>query len=178
LTFGITRIVEKRKFLIIDRDFEAIGKCSSLKWLEIYKSPSPEFYEWRNVPLDYLKLMRGNFPELGNIGQLKPLDRFMVAGCRKFERFTGENSSVRWLEVYSCRHFDTRSLNTLQGLEHLTIDDCASEIVLSDLPEHPTICTLGLSSCKVHADVDDIKKIMPMLEKISVPEITKDFTSS
>ena len=57
----------------------------------------------------------------------------------------------------------------------MTINECSREIELSDLPEHPSIRRLGLYTCKVKADVADIKKKMPKLEKIFTDKMDKEF---
>lgn len=156
-------------------DFVSIGKSLSLRELTIHGNPAPDFAEWKNVPLTYLK-MQGKFEELRDIGHLKSLDNLYIVASRKFERFAGENPTPRIVTVFSCRQFDTRSLAALQGVEYATINSCAREITIDDIPEHPTIRMLRMLSCKVLADANDIKKKMPKLEKVITDKVRKEFT--
>jgi len=155
-------------------DYEAIGKCLSLNNLDINKGPSPDFYKWRNVPLEHLRFEGGKFTELSDVGCLKALKDIMVMRCRTFERFVGDNSSVRNLTIHGCKRFDILSLSSLQGLETVWIHSCAPEISLSDLPDHSTLRGILFNSCKVNVDVYDIARRMPRLEDITIPKLKKE----
>ena len=91
-------------------DFDVIGKCPFIRKLVIFKSPSPNFYDWKNVPIDYLKFSDGILTELRDISQVKTLKDLFIGACGNFVEFTGDNSSVRQLIVYGCRCFDIRSI--------------------------------------------------------------------
>jgi len=155
-------------------DFEAIGKCHNLQMLEIVKSPSPDFQEWRNVPLDYLKFIQGKFTELSDTGYIKTLRTLVVAGCRSFERFIGDNSSALLVDIISCKNFDISSINVLQRVKYVTVVDCAKEIALSDIPAHPSIRKLTFLSTKVSFDSFEFEKKMPNIEKIVIEKMTKE----
>ena len=177
-------------------DLEAIKNCRSLNWLEIAKSPSPDFGAWENVPLQYLKLWHyGKFTELCDMASVKTLERVMIGACGKFERFSGDNSNIKTLNIdgcskferftdgnlnvetlwiVSCKKFDISSLELLQSLESLMINDCASEIALSALPSLPRLRSLQLWTCRVNYDIVDLKKKFPRLELFHPSEITAE----
>ena len=172
----ISSVPIKRLFFYHEKanDFEAISHCHSLEWLEISKSPAPDFYEWRNVPLGYLKFMQGKFTELHDMAHVKTLKEIMLGDCRKFERFTGDNSNIESLTIVGCKRFDVRSIDSLQGLEYLCINDCAHEVALSDLPYLPNIRFVKLLSSKTNPDIYDLKKKMPKLEYMLISKMANE----
>jgi len=159
------------------KDFEAIGKCSSLKTLVLNINSAPNFIEWRDIPIQYLRFSQGKFSEIQNLGYLKSLNRLMIDSCRKFERFSGDNSCVKSLTIVTCKHFDIHSLYALQGIEYVLINDCAKEINFSELPEHRTIRKINLLTCKVIFDTFHINEKMPQLRNMYIQNITKEQTA-
>jgi Leucine-rich repeat (LRR) protein len=156
-------------------DFDAVKNCLLLNHLVIAKSPGPDFYVWENVPLNYLGLISyGKFTELSDTASVKTLERLMVGGCQKFERFTGDNSKVKNLTVVTCKKFDVRSLCSLRNLEFLCVNNCAPEIALSELPALPKLRTLWLYTCRVNYDIFDLKKKFPKLEVFWPSRIKKE----
>lgn len=153
-------------------DLDAIKNCLSLDSLEIEKSPDPDFLAWENVPLNYLHLTQGKFVELCDISHIKILEYVSVGGCRKFERFTGDNSNVKRLSIVTCKKFDVLCLDSFGSLGYLTINDCAPEISLSDLPDLPNLRFLELFTCKVNYDTYELKKKFPKLELFNPSKIT------
>jgi hypothetical protein len=156
------------------KDFDVIAKCRHLKYLAISKSPSPNFNEWGDVPLESLKLLQGSFNELSDIVNLKMMDELYIAGCRKFVRFSGDNSTVKSLTIDCCKLFELNSLKTLPNVEYVLLVACANEIDLSDLPELPKIRWLNIQTSKINADVYELEKKMPNLEKATFQKKTKE----
>jgi Leucine-rich repeat (LRR) protein len=155
-------------------DFDAIKKCTTLEYLTLGGCPDVEFYEWRNVPLEQLKFWNYcMITELRDMSHIPTLTHLMVGACRKFERFSGDNSNIKEVHIDGCRLFDMDSLKTLTEVEIVWIVSCAKKITLSELPEHPTIRKLALWGCKVNIDCYDLKKKMPNLEKLSISNIKK-----
>jgi hypothetical protein len=156
-------------------DLDAIKNCKLLNHLVISKSPEPDFHAWKDVPLKYLSLgSYGKFTELSDTASVKTLEDIMIGYCGKFERFTGDNSKIKDLTVVSCKNFDVRSLDSFQSLEFLCVNDCASEIALSELPSLPKLRNLQLFTCKVNYDILDLKKKFPKLEEFWPSRIKKD----
>jgi hypothetical protein len=165
------------KRLVLDygekADFDVISRCQFLRNVELIKSQSPEFIAWQNVPLEFLRFDLGKFTELSDFNHIKSLYYIMVMGCRKFERFTGDNSNIRSLIIEGCKRFDNRSIVTLTKVDWVAIVDCASEITVSELPDHPTIKWLKIWARKLHFDEYDFKKKFPSLIKLSIKKIKK-----
>ena len=161
-------------------DFDAIAKCTSLEHLTLARCPNPDFYEWRNLPIRYIKFWNYcKINELKDMIYLKPLTTVMVGACRKFERFSGDNSNIKDVTVDGCRLFDINSLTTLPNVENVSIISCAKEIAISELPNHPTITKLELSGCKLIFDTYNFKEKMPNLKKLwlsntNTPESTRE----
>ena len=149
-------------------DYEAIGRCTSLKSLTVNKGIAIDLYEWRDVPLEYVKFMQGKFTELGDIGYLKELESIMIAGCRKFERFVGTNTKVKHVIVYGCKRFDVKSLSAFPAAEYITINNGPPDFPLSDLPENSSVRSLSILNCNIIYDMYDIKSKMPKLEDLTI----------
>ena len=156
-------------------DYDTIKQCTSLNHLTISKCPDPDFYEWKSIPLEYLKFWNYcKITELRDMSQINTLTRVMVGACRKFNRVTGDNSSVKEFTVDGSRLFDIHSVTSLPNAEYIGILDGSREISFSELPEHLTVNELKLWFKKVHIDMFDIKKKMPMLKKLDIAKTTKD----
>ncbi len=100
-------------------DFDAIANCHFLTEIYITHCISPDFYKWRNVPLEYIKFSQCDFKELGNMSYVKTLKSVTVAGCNKFERFIGNNSSVNCITIVGCKNLDLNSLNTFKKIRSI-----------------------------------------------------------
>jgi len=154
-------------------DFSAIGKCMSLERLELIKSQSPEFYEWSNIPLNYLKFSQCKLTELRDTAHVKTLNYIMVGACNTFEKFAGDNSYVKKLIVDGCKRFDICSITTLPEANDVAIVDCAREITISELPEHPTITVLKIWAQKLNFDEYVFKKKFPKLKTLDIAKVKK-----
>lgn len=155
-------------------DLEAIGKCLALKELTLSSCPNLQLDQWQKVPLESMSLSGGSLNVLANTFYIYTLESVLLYGCRKLERFEGDNSNVTWLVIQSCNLLDFRTIAIFSNLEVVDVTGIKNELLLSAFAGLNKLRFLDLHDCKVCIDVTDLKSLTPKLEKLSIYKIKKD----
>lgn len=168
----------KRIDLYVERveDYLAVAACKYLKSMDIFHSAiEPDFSLWKQSPVESIQFKSCKFKEIGNIASLSRLTYLSVRGCRSFERFKGDNSSIRRLDVDSCRKLDLRTLTTFTDVEILVVNSCTKELNLTEIKGLNKVKSLDLILCKVKVDLINLKDYFPNLEYLHVSHMKKDY---
>jgi hypothetical protein len=151
-----------------EEDFDAISASATIRHLELGGSPNPPFQKWRDVPIEILGLSKGAFKELACTSDIASLESMTLIGCRRLERITGENDTVRWLVVSSCAKLDLGCVTTFRGLRDLFIVANRRSCTLSSFAHLSHLKILSLEACDIKIDTDELNSAMPSLEQLHI----------
>ena len=147
-------------------DYEVISNCTSLETAVIGRGLAPNFKDWSKVPLKSIKFWNYCiFTELEDMAYLSNLDYVMVGACRRFERFKGDNSSIKRLYITGSKRFDITSLKTCPSLKELDIRGSIPLVSLDDLPTLNHLKTLEIVDIKIDFASYELAEKLPSLKR-------------
>ncbi|MGG1638773.1 hypothetical protein [Paenibacillus sp. NRS-1760] len=157
-------------------DYSAAARCKHLQTIDIFHSLiEPDFEEWKESPVEKMAFKSCKFKELGNVALISGLTNLSVRGCRSLERFKGDNSSIKRLEVDSCKKLDLSTLKTFKGVEVLIVNSCTKEFNLTEIEGLKDVKILGFILCNVEVDLINLKDYFPNLESMHISSMKKDY---
>ena len=157
-------------------DYLSAANCENLKKIELYHSAiEPDFIEWKKSSVEEMSFKSCKFKEMGDTALVSRLTKLNVRGCRSFERFKGDNSNIKRLEVDNCRKLDMSTLRTFSGAEALLANSCTQEFNLTDIGRLENVKHLSFMLCNVEVDLINLKDYYPNQESLHISKIKKDF---
>ncbi|MGO4185141.1 hypothetical protein AB4Z17_28635 [Paenibacillus sp. TAF43_2] len=157
-------------------DYSAAARCKHLQTIDIFHSSiEPDFTEWKESPVEKMAFKSCKFKELGNVALISGLTNLSVRGCRSLERFKGDNSSIKRLEVDSCKKLDLSTLKTFKGVEVLIVNSCTKEFKLKEIEGLKEVKILDFILCNVEVDLINLKDYFPNLESMHISSMKKDY---
>jgi hypothetical protein len=154
-------------------DLEDIGHSSTIRKLQLSGCTRLPFQDWCSVPLEEFYCSRGKFSEFGDTAHVQSLRTLTLIGCRKLERFVGDNSAITWLMIDNSKLLDMRTIQGFRSVESLTFNGSSPRIAISDFRENRQLRSLNLLNCEVDLDVTDLRSSLPKLEKIHISKLKK-----
>jgi hypothetical protein len=146
-------------------DLEAIGRSTTIRELDLSNCPKLALDRWQNVPLEALCLWSGAIDQLADSAQIG-VQQLTLFGCRHFERFEGDNSTITWGVIQNCNRLDWQTIRTLRRLASLNVTGSKIDLPLSAFAGLGELRNLSLRECKVQLDVLDLKSTATQLEKL------------
>lgn len=155
-------------------DLEAVAGSRTIRELTVSNCPPLSCERWRGVPLESLSLFDGAIDVLADTAHLPWLKKLTLFGCRKLERFAGENSAVEWMVIQQCSRLDLRTIATCGQMAYLTVMGNKTETPLSAFGALGRLRSLSLQDCKVQLDVTNLKRTATQLEELVITGLKKD----
>ncbi|MHA6482673.1 hypothetical protein ACX1C1_12305 [Paenibacillus sp. strain BS8-2] len=157
-------------------DYLAVASCKNLRKIDIFHSSiEPDFAEWKESPVEIMAFKSCRFKELGDLALLSGLTNLSVRGCRNFERFKGDNSSIKKLEVDSCKKLDLSTLQTFRGVEVLVVNSCTKELNLTEITGLKEVKIIEFILSNVEVDLIILKDYFPNLESLHISNMKRDY---
>jgi hypothetical protein len=147
-------------------DIDVISRCMTIKALMLSNFPLLPFDKWKHLPVENMELWGGSIKELSNSAFIDSLKSLSIYGCRKLERFVGDNSHITLIFIQVCNRLDMRTINTFKNIEYLVINTIKTEMPFSSFIELNHLKNLTLIHCKVKFDTYNLKSTSTDLEEI------------
>ena len=159
--------------LAVPEDIDVITRCTTIKALMLGNFPFIPFDKWRHLPVENMQLWGGSIEEFSNSAFIDSLKTLTLYGCRKLERFVGDNSNITWMVIQVCNQLDMRTINTFRNIECIVINTIKKEMTFSSFQELHRLRKLSLIYCKVIFDTYDLKSTSTQLEEIWIQGVIK-----
>jgi hypothetical protein len=155
-------------------DADVISKNTTIKKILINNCPNIIFQKWKSVPIESIQLWGGTIDELSNLSHINSLNSLTLYGHKKLEKFTGDNSNIKWLIIQHCNLINISSINTFSNINYLTMQGIKQEIGISLFFKLKSLIDLSLLNCHIKLDNIDLKKNLVNLERITISGIKKE----
>jgi hypothetical protein len=155
-------------------DLAAVAASRGVVDLELHGWPELPLAALRELPVVYLALVSGRFPELGGTAAVPSLRRLRLVDCRALRRLTGDNRNVTWLTVWSCHQLELATVTSFPRLTTLEISSQRRPVRLSALAGLAGLESLTIDDSRVEVDLPGLTVAHPRLSEVAVSELGDD----
>ncbi len=145
-------------------DIRAIGNCHSIGSIVLAQAQSVDFALWRDLPLEFLSLNTCPIQVVEDTAQVPSLRTLWVINGRRFVRFAGDCSNVRYAKLDATKFTEIASIQALSNVEELEIRKASGP--LSVVLPLRRLRRVDFDISPMEVDVLRLKDSLPDLERL------------